>query len=43
MPVITDRQAQLLAAYESADMRDREYIDHLLSLDAPSLKKETAG
>ena len=42
IPVITDRQAQLLAAYDAAEPRDREYIDHLLRMDSSDSKKEKA-
>ena len=33
LPVITDADARLLAAYGAADPRDREFVDHLLRLD----------
>ena len=39
-PVLTDRQLRLLAAYDAADPRDREFIDHLLRLDLPAEKKK---
>ena len=39
-PVLTDQQVRLLAAYDGADPRDREFIDHLLRLDAPEEKKK---
>ena len=39
-PVLTDRQLRLLAAYDSADPRDRDFIDHLLRLDVPEEKKK---
>ena len=39
-PVLTDRQLRLLDAYEVADERDRDYIDHLLKLDEPAEKKK---
>ena len=38
-PVLTDRQLRLLAAYDGADPRDRDFIDHLLRLDVPEKKK----
>ena len=38
-PAITDQQFRLLQAYEAADARDREYIDHLLRLDLPAEEK----
>jgi len=39
-PAITDQQLRLLQAYEAADARDREYIDHLLRLDEPAEEKK---
>ena len=39
-PILTDRQLRLLAAYDDADPRDREFIDHLLRLDLPAEKKK---
>ena len=39
-PVLTDRQLRLLAAYDGADPRDRDFIDHLLRLDVPEEKKK---
>ena len=39
-PAITDQQLRLLQAYEAADARDREYIDHLLRLDVPAEEKK---
>lgn len=39
-PVLTDRQLQFLAAYDAADPRDQEFIDHLLRLDLPAEKKK---
>ena len=39
-PVLTDRQIRLLAAYDGADPRDRDFIDHLLRLDVPEEKKK---
>ena len=33
LPVVTDDDARLLAAYHAADPRDREFVDHLLRLD----------
>lgn len=38
-PVLTDQQVRLLEAYEAADPRDRDFIDHLLRLDAAEKKK----
>ena len=38
-PVLTDQQVRLLEAYDAADPRDREFIDHLLRLDAAGKKK----
>ena len=38
--VLTDRQLRLLAAYDGADPRDRDFIDHLLRLDVPEEKKK---
>ena len=38
-PVLTDQQVRLLQAYDAADPRDREFIDHLLRLDAAEKKK----
>lgn len=38
-PVITEKQLRILDAYEKADDRDRDYIDHLLRLDVPEKKK----
>lgn len=38
--VLTDRQIRLLAAYDGADPRDRDFIDHLLRLDVPEEKKK---
>lgn len=44
LPMVTEKQARLLAAYEAADQRDREYIDHLLRLDEAEGKiAETAS
>lgn len=37
-PVITEKQLRILDAYEKADDRDRDYIDHLLRLDVPENK-----
>lgn len=37
-PVITEKQLRILEAYEKADDRDREYIDHLLRLDVAENK-----
>ena len=39
-PILSDRQLRLLAAYDDADPRDREFIDHLLRLDLPAEKKK---
>ncbi len=39
-PALTDQQLRLLQAYEAADARDREYIDHLLRLDEPAEEKK---
>lgn len=39
-PAITDQQLRLLQAYEAAEARDREYIDHLLRLDEPAEEKK---
>ena len=39
-PILTDRQVRLLAAYDGADPRDRDFIDHLLRLDVPEEKKK---
>ena len=39
-PAITDQQLRLLQAYDAADARDREYIDHLLRLDVPAEEKK---
>jgi len=39
-PALTDQQLRLLQAYEAADARDREYIDHLLRLDVPAEEKK---
>lgn len=39
-PVLTDRKLRLLAAYDGADPRDRDFIDHLLRLDVPEEKKK---
>ena len=39
-PAITDQQLRLLQAYEAAETRDREYIDHLLRLDEPAEEKK---
>lgn len=39
-PVLTDRQLRLLEAYDAADPRDRDFIDHLLRLDVPEEKKK---
>ena len=39
-PVLTDWQLRLLAAYDGADPRDRDFIDHLLRLDVPEEKKK---
>ena len=33
LPVVTDDDARLLAAYHAADPRDREFVDHILRLD----------
>ena len=41
-PTVTAQQARLLAAYDAAEDRDKEYINHLLKLDVPENKKETA-
>lgn len=38
-PVLTDRQIRLLSAYEKADDRDRDYIDHLLRMDVSENKR----
>lgn len=38
-PVLTDQQVRLLEAYDAADPRDREFIDHLLRLGAAEKKK----
>ena len=39
LPMLTAGQARLLAAYDAAEQRDRDYIDHLLHLDEPDVKK----
>lgn len=39
-PALTDQQLRLLQAYEAAETRDREYIDHLLRLDEPAEEKK---
>lgn len=39
-PALTDQQLRLLQAYEAADARDREYIDHILRLDEPAEEKK---
>lgn len=38
-PVLTDRQIRLLSAYEKAEERDRDYIDHLLRMDVSENKR----
>ena len=38
-PVLTDQQIRLLTAYDAADPRDRDFIDHLLRLDVAEKKK----
>lgn len=37
-PVLTEKQLRILDAYEKADDRDRDYIDHLLRLDVAENK-----
>ena len=39
-PILSDRQLRLLAAYDDADPRDREFIDHLLRIGLPVEKKK---
>ena len=39
LPALSDADARLVAAYHDADQRDRDYIDHLLHLDEPDVKK----
>ena len=39
LPMVSDAQARLLAAYDAADPTVRESIDHLLKLDVPESKK----
>lgn len=41
-PVLTDRQLRLLEAYDAADPRDRDFIDHLLRLDLPPAEEKRA-
>ena len=42
LPAVTSKQARLLDAYDSASERDQELVDHILGLDVPEKKKETA-
>lgn len=42
LPAVTCAQARLLEAYDAAELRDREYINHLLHLDIPESKKDAA-
>ena len=42
-PSVTPQQARLIAAYESAEERDRGYIDHILRLDVPENKKDASA
>ena len=43
MPAVNDSQARLLAAYESASLRDRKLVDQILGLDVPEGKKDAAA
>ena len=40
LPAISDADARLIAAYHAADPRDREFVDHLLTLDLPEVKQK---
>ena len=39
LPVLSDADARLLAAYHAADPHDRAFIDRLLRLDLPEEKE----
>ena len=43
LSAVTDRQARILAAYDSAGERDRDIIDKILGLDVPESKRDTAA
>lgn len=43
LPVVSDEDARILAAYHAASLRDRGLIDQILAAYMPAAKEKSAG